>query len=150
MKVHIIQNAKILNLVSGGLSTAVLNERHCRIVTTPASYSGSPSFDSRSQLPAVLFQVLLVLLSPSIELRDSPLKLGHVRFLPNTFQFIIIHLSSYYRRYECQLLKSVDKLTTNRELFWFTSVTPLELWTRHTVLYHICFRASHHKLSILT
>jgi hypothetical protein len=134
--------------VSGGLSTAVLNECHCRIVNTLCFLFGKSQ--PRFSTPAVLFQVLLVLLSPSIELRDSPLKLGHVRFLPNPFQFIIIHLSSYYRRYECQLLKSVHKLTTNRELFWFTSVTPLELWTRHAVLYHICFRASHHKLSILT
>jgi hypothetical protein len=32
------------------------------------------------------------------ECRNSILKLGHDRFLPNPFQFIVIHLSSYHRR----------------------------------------------------
>jgi hypothetical protein len=36
-----------------------------------------------------------VYLSLSSECRDSTLKLGHDRFLPNTFQFIV-HLSPFY------------------------------------------------------
>jgi hypothetical protein len=36
---------------------------------------------------------------PPGECRDSILKLGNDRFLPNPLQFIIIYLSSYHRRY---------------------------------------------------
>jgi len=47
---------------------------------------------------------------PPGEYRDSTLKLGHDRFLPNPFQFIIIHLSSYHRRYIVYLLKKRRKI----------------------------------------
>jgi hypothetical protein len=36
--------------------------------------------------------VFVVFLSPSSKCQDSALKSGHNRFLPNPFQFIIIHL----------------------------------------------------------
>jgi hypothetical protein len=45
---------------------------------------------------------------PPGECRDSILKLGHDRFLPNPFQFIIIHLQSSYWKV------SLNKLQTNQ------------------------------------
>jgi hypothetical protein len=44
--------------------------------------------------PAILTEVLRVLLSPSKQMLGKYLKLGHGRFLPYPFQFII-HWSSY-------------------------------------------------------
>jgi hypothetical protein len=48
---------------------------------------------------------------------NSTLKLGHDGFLPNPFQFIIIHISLYHRRYVVWLLKELRKInyrTTKR------------------------------------
>jgi hypothetical protein len=47
---------------------------------------------------------------PPGEFRNSTLKLGHDRFIPNPFQFITFHLSPYYRRYIAYLLNKRRKM----------------------------------------
>jgi hypothetical protein len=71
----------------------------CRVVKTTASNSGVPGSnlcpgDRLSSLRFLWFSSV-----PPGYCRDSTLKLGHDRFLPDIFKFIIIHLSLYHRRY---------------------------------------------------
>jgi hypothetical protein len=74
-------------------------ERRSRVVNTPASYSRDPGFKSLLRRPAILIEVVRGFpQSLHVNARDSTLKLGHDHFLPDPFQFIIIHLSPYHRR----------------------------------------------------
>jgi hypothetical protein len=85
-------------------------ERRGQVVNTPASYSGGPRFKSRSRRPAIPTEVFLLFYSVAPgECRDKTLKLGRDRFLPNLFQFIVIHLST--------LSSTLCSLDTNKK-FW--------------------------------
>jgi hypothetical protein len=66
----------------------VFTEHH-----NPALYSGGSWVQISAQRPATLTEVFCGFFSPSRWLPESYLKLGHNRFLPNPFQFII-HLST--------------------------------------------------------
>jgi hypothetical protein len=47
---------------------------------------------------------------PPAECKDSTLKLGHDRFVPNPFQLIVIHLSPCHWRYKVLLLEKRRKI----------------------------------------
>jgi hypothetical protein len=70
-------------------------ERHGRVVNTPASYSGSPGFKSRSTERLSWLRFSWFFSIPPGECRNSTLKLDHARFLPNPFHFII-NLSPFH------------------------------------------------------
>jgi hypothetical protein len=79
---------------------------------------------------------LVVFLSPSRRMPDSTLKLGHDGFLPNPFQFIIIHLSSYHWRYILYLYWKSRKMNYQllflKHIRWGT-VVKIRQWQ----LYHL-------------
>jgi hypothetical protein len=79
-------------------------EGRSRVVNTPASYSGGREFKSRPRLQGYPDRFFLWFYSvlPG-KYRESSLKLGHDRFLPDSSQFIVIHLSPYHRRYVVKL-----------------------------------------------
>jgi hypothetical protein len=85
------------------------NERHGRVVNTPASYSGGPRFncpswDRRPDWGSSWFS-----LDPPSQCHYSALKLGHHRFFPNPFQFII-RLSRFHSMlYDLSYWNSVVK-----------------------------------------
>jgi hypothetical protein len=72
------------------------NECRCPVVNTPTSFSGAHGFPTTGY-PDLGFPWFISVLPG--EFRDSTLKLGHDLFLPNPFQFIIIHLLPYHLRY---------------------------------------------------
>jgi hypothetical protein len=63
-------------------------ECRSRVINIPVSYSGGPGFKSRAGDVPVAFH------SPSKQMPGQHLKLGHDRFIPYTFQFII-HMSFF-------------------------------------------------------
>jgi hypothetical protein len=95
-----VQIMKLL-ISSHTAPTSFYTERRGRVVNTPASYSKGSSFNIRPHRLAMLIEVFLWFYSvPAGECQFSALKLGHDRFLPDLFQYIIIiHLSSYHHRY---------------------------------------------------
>jgi hypothetical protein len=106
-----------------------VNER--RVVSIPASCSGGPGFKSGlgHQLSSLRFSWFSWFHRGDSRYL-STLKLDHYRFLPNPFQFIIIQLSHYHRRYILYLQKeaSWNKVPThspheewklNQMRFWF-------------------------------
>jgi hypothetical protein len=72
-------------------------ERHGRVVSIPASYSGGRGFKSRPGDQLFWLRFLVVFLSPSRQMPGYYLKLGHDRFLPHPFQFIV-HYHPLIRR----------------------------------------------------
>jgi hypothetical protein len=73
--------------------------RYGRVLNTPASYSGRPGLKLGTHTGYPDWGFSWFFLRPSVQIRDSTLKLVHDRFLHNHFQFIIIHLSPYHRCY---------------------------------------------------
>jgi hypothetical protein len=72
----------------------VQTERRGPVVKTPTSNLGGSSIKSRPG-DRLLWVSFVVFLSPSRQIPGYHLRLGHDRFLPNTFQFII-QLSSFH------------------------------------------------------
>jgi hypothetical protein len=66
--------------------------RRGRVVSSLASYSGGPGFKSRPGGRLPWLRVFMVFLSPSRQMLGQYLKLGHDRFLPHPFQFIVHYL----------------------------------------------------------
>jgi hypothetical protein len=62
-----------------------------RVVNTPASYSEVPGLNLCPSYQLSWLKFLWFSSIPPDECMDSTLKLGHDRFLPNPFQFNIIH-----------------------------------------------------------
>jgi hypothetical protein len=60
------------------------------VVNSHALYLGGPGFKSQPWRPATLIEVFRAMSVPPGEFRDSTLKLGHYRFLPNPFQVVIL------------------------------------------------------------
>jgi hypothetical protein len=79
-------------------------ERRGRVVTTPALYSGGPGFEIWPPRPDILIEGFRGFPQP-LQAND-----GHDCFLQNLFQFIIIHISPYHRRYIVYLLKKRRKI----------------------------------------
>jgi hypothetical protein len=69
-----------------------LTEHRGRVVSIPASYSGGPGFKSRPEDRLSWLTFAWFSSIRSGEYRGSTLKLGHDRFLPNHFRFIMIYL----------------------------------------------------------
>jgi hypothetical protein len=71
-------------------------ERRSGVVNTPASYSRGPGLKSRPGYQQCCLRFSRSSSVPPGEYRDSTLKLGHYRLLPNPFKFIIINLSPFH------------------------------------------------------
>jgi hypothetical protein len=69
------------------------------VFKTHASYSGGPGFMSQPCDCLSWSRFLVVSSVPPGECQGTTLKFSHDHFLLNPFQFIIIHLSPYHRRY---------------------------------------------------
>jgi hypothetical protein len=69
----------------------MLSDRRGRVINTLALFSGGPGFKSLPGDRLSWLMFIVVFLSPS----RHTLMLGHDRFLPNTFKFII-HLPPFY------------------------------------------------------
>jgi hypothetical protein len=67
-------------------------------------FTKGPVFKSQSRRRAMLIEVFVVFLSPSGRIPAYCLKLDHELFVPNSFPFIVIHLSPYHRHYALELL----------------------------------------------
>jgi hypothetical protein len=73
-----------------------MTERRGRVVNAAASYSGRHEFKSRPADRLSWLRLFVFFLSPSRKISGYYLKLGHHRFLLNSYQFIIrlsIHLT---------------------------------------------------------
>jgi hypothetical protein len=74
-------------------------EHRGRMVITPASYSGDPGFKSWPGKQQSRLRFFVVLLSPSRQVPEQGLKLGHELFHPHLLLFIILiwpaHLTLY-------------------------------------------------------
>jgi hypothetical protein len=73
-------------------------ERRGRVVNSPASYSEGPGFKSRPRRPVMQIEVSRGFPQSLQTNSGLCLKLGHDRFLPNPFPFIIIRLLACHRR----------------------------------------------------
>jgi hypothetical protein len=107
-----------------------LFQRHGRVVNTPTLYAGGPEFDSQPRRMAILTEVFQWFSPvPPGKCPDSTLKLGHDRFLPNPFQFII-YLSYYSMLYSLVTEKaSLNTLPTypacfTSHLHWEAPILP--------------------------
>jgi hypothetical protein len=70
-----------------------------RVINTPASYSVVPGSNFGPKTGYLDWDFLWFSSITPGECRDSTLKLVYDRYLLNPFQFVIIHLSPYRRRY---------------------------------------------------
>jgi hypothetical protein len=77
----------------------ILTEGCGREVTAPASYLGGSGFKSQPRDRQSWLRFSRFFSVTPGECRDSTLKLGHDHFLPNPFQFIVIHMSPKHWRY---------------------------------------------------
>jgi hypothetical protein len=110
---EITDSAAKMNLENTCTAMIECTKCHCLMVSTPAvpyvvvEWLHSYFIFGR---PRVLLSALTTgypddrgflwfsLVSPG-KCQHGTLKLGHDRFLPNPFQFVMIHLSSYHQRY---------------------------------------------------
>jgi hypothetical protein len=87
-------------------------QRRGPVVSIPVSYLGGSGFKSRPGDRLSWLRSSVVSSVPPDECRIS--QLGHSRFLPNTFEFII-HVSPFYSMPYSLSLKSVVKSSTNKQ-----------------------------------
>jgi hypothetical protein len=107
-------------------------DRRGRMLNAPASYSGSSGFKSRPGNRLSWLKLSVGFLCPPGKFRESSIKLGLDRFLPNPFQFVL-RLSSFHATL-CSLSywESVVSLTTNK-LINKIHERALRFWRRWTL-----------------
>jgi hypothetical protein len=99
------------------VSSSSFHTERRRVVNTPASYSGGPGFKRRPGDRLSWLRVFVVFLSPSRPTRESALKLGHDRFLPKPFQYVIHLLPLQSTLYSLSFRKKKALLSEKLPIF---------------------------------
>jgi hypothetical protein len=102
------------------------------VVNKPASYSGCPRFKISARRPATLNEVFMVFPNPSRQILEESPKI-RPRPLAPTFFSILIHLSSFLRRYTVSFTEkaSLNKLQKYLLIFFYFSDSSSETVSFH-------------------